>query len=100
MSGSFLTAYLTGTGALDNPVATGALAPAAALSRPIAAISATIGGVSAKLLFAGLTPGLTGVAQASVQIPNLAPGDHALIVRVAGALSRTGLRHFRSNRCT
>jgi adhesin/invasin len=79
-TGSFVTVYLAGLGALDNPVATGASAPSAPLSNALATVSATLGGTTAKVTFAGLTPGFVGLAQVNVQIPNLAPGNYSLII--------------------
>jgi uncharacterized protein (TIGR03437 family) len=55
--GSYITAYLTGIGPVDNPVADGAVAPDSPLSRATLPFSATVGGVSANVVFLGLTPG-------------------------------------------
>ncbi|WP_155121611.1 BACON domain-containing protein [Bryobacter aggregatus] len=85
--GTYITGYLTGQGVLDNPVPTGMSAPLAPLSIPQAPVSVSIGGVPAKLYFAGLTPGLIGVFQINVQIPELPAGEHPLQVKVGSSNS-------------
>ncbi len=87
--GSFITVYLTGGGALDNPVATGAPAPLSPLSRVKASASATIGGQPANIQFLGLTPQFVGVVQANIQVPPLSPGDYPLVITVGGVQSNT-----------
>ena len=89
--GTYITAYLTGQGDLDIPLATGAAAPATPLSRPKAPVSVTIGGAAAEVYFAGMTPGLIGVCQLNVQIPDLAAGEVQFIVKIGGSLSNTAL---------
>lgn len=89
--GTYLTAYLTGQGELDNAVPTGAVAPASPLSRPKAAVSATIGGAPAPIYFAGLTPGLIGVCQVNVQIPDIAAGEVPLLIKIGPVFSNSAL---------
>jgi uncharacterized protein (TIGR03437 family) len=84
---SFLTVYLTGIGPLDNPVGNGQPALADPLSRATQPYSATIGNVPATVSFLGLTPGFVGLAQANIQVPNLANGDYPLVLRVGGQAS-------------
>ena len=85
--GSYLVVYLTGQGALDQAVATGAAAPSSPLSRATQPFSATINGQSTAVLFLGLAPGFVGVAQANVVVPKLAKGDYPLSLVVGGAAS-------------
>ncbi|HTS61735.1 MAG TPA: SBBP repeat-containing protein [Candidatus Acidoferrales bacterium] len=80
--GSYITVYLTGQGALDHPVATGAAAPLDPLSRVLGAPVATIGGAAAQVVFCGLTPGFVGLAQANIQVPLLPPGDYPLVLTI------------------
>jgi uncharacterized protein (TIGR03437 family) len=89
--GSYVTAYLTGTGPVDNSVADGAATPVSPLSSATLPFSATIGDVSASVIFLGLSPGYVGLAQANVQIPNLAPGTYPLVITVGGAVGNSGL---------
>ena len=67
--GNVLVAYLTGIGPVNPPVKEGDAAGFDTLSSATGTISATIGNVSARVLFLGLTPGLVGLSQANLQIP-------------------------------
>ena len=89
--GNIVDAYLTGQGAVNPPVATGAAASAALLSYSAAPSSATLGGVNAPVLFLGLAPTLIGVAQANIQIPSSAPvgSEVVLVITSGGQASNT-----------
>ncbi len=89
--GTYITAYLTGQGELDIPVATGAAAPSLPLSRPKAPVTATLGGVAASIYFAGLTPGLIGVCQVDVLVPDIPAGEAQFIVKIGAIASNTAL---------
>jgi uncharacterized protein (TIGR03437 family) len=78
--------YFTGQGALDNPVPTGAPA-AGALARPTASYSVTVGGKEARVDFVGMTPGAISLGQANIGIPDLEPGDHAVVITIGGRQS-------------
>jgi len=90
-SGSYVVAYLTGTGRVDNPVATGSSAAADPLSRPRAVVSAAIGNQPVEIVFAGLAPGFVGLAQVNIKIPNLTAGDYPLVVTVNGEKSNAAM---------
>lgn len=87
---STVVAYGTGLGAVDNRVATGGVAPVSGnpLSRPVGAVTVTIGGVAVRPDFLGLTPGFIGLMQVNLQIPTLRPGTYPLVVTVGGASSK------------
>jgi uncharacterized protein (TIGR03437 family) len=87
--GSFVVAYLTGSGLLDNPVPTGMSAAASPLSRPRGMVTATIDGALAEVVFAGLTPGFTGLMQVNLKVPFAAPGSYPLVISVDGEKSNT-----------
>jgi uncharacterized protein (TIGR03437 family) len=54
-------------------------------------VTVTIGGQSADVLYAGLTPGSIGLAQANVVVPNVPGGDHPIVINVGGAASNAPL---------
>ena len=89
---SIVSAFLTGQGAVDHPVLTGAPATADPLSRTILNVVATFDGdITADVLFAGLAPTLVGVLQVNIRVPLLPPGDHALVVSIGRAPSNSAL---------
>jgi uncharacterized protein (TIGR03437 family) len=91
VAGSYIIAYLTGSGPVSAAVANGAAAPADPLARATASVSATIGGVPAEVSFAGLAPGFVGLLQANVQVPaGLAAGTYPLVVTIDGQASNAG----------
>jgi uncharacterized protein (TIGR03437 family) len=89
--GSYVTVYLTGSGALDNTVPTGSVAPNSPFSVPLAKVEATIAGVPANIYFAGLTPGLVGVMQINIQIPAVSAGEQPLVVKIGGVSSNSAM---------
>ncbi len=74
-SGSeFLTVFATGLGPVAGPngeaaPADGAAAPLSPVYKTTATVTATIGGVNAPVVFAGLTPTLVALYQVNVQVP-------------------------------
>jgi uncharacterized protein (TIGR03437 family) len=69
-AGEYLSIFCTGLGALQPPVPTGGVAP---MPPPLvtASVNAAIGGVPARVTFAGAAPGFVGLYQVNVQV---APG--------------------------
>jgi uncharacterized protein (TIGR03437 family) len=88
-SGTIVSAYLTGLGAVDNPVATGAPAASDPLSRVTSDVGATVGGLPATVTFAGLAPGFAGLYQVNLTVPQLPPGDYPLQISAAGVASNS-----------
>ncbi len=88
--GDFLVVYLTGQGPVSGPALTdGVPLPAPPpLFTATLPNSATIGGKPATMTFLGLTPGFIGLAQADIQVPQLAPaGDYPLVITINGVKS-------------
>jgi len=68
----YVTLYLTGQGEVDPPVPAGEPAPQSPLSWARYPYRVTIGGLEAeKVYYFGLAPGMVGVLQATVGIPEL-----------------------------
>jgi uncharacterized protein (TIGR03437 family) len=90
-SSSAIAVYVTGLGAVNPSVATGAQAPALSLSNVTATVTATVGGQPANVLFAGLAPGYAGLYQVNLVIPQLTPGDYQLQITAGGVASNTAI---------
>ncbi|HLK18341.1 MAG TPA: hypothetical protein VKT81_05265 [Bryobacteraceae bacterium] len=88
-AGSVLSLFLTGLGAVDHPVATGTAASASPLSHVTGKVSATLGGESAAVSFAGLAPGFVGLYQVNVRVPQTGAGNQPVIVSVNGVASNS-----------
>jgi uncharacterized protein (TIGR03437 family) len=86
-SGSVITVYLTGIGAVDNAVPDGQPTPLAPLSTATASATASIGAAAATVQFLGLTPTDAGLAQANILVPTLPSGDYPLVITQGGYVS-------------
>jgi uncharacterized protein (TIGR03437 family) len=80
--GEFLVMYLVGLGATNPSVASGAQAPGNPPALPVKPVTLTIGGISANVLFAGMTPGGVGLFQINFVVPETAPLNQPLEVVV------------------
>jgi uncharacterized protein (TIGR03437 family) len=89
--GSVVSAYLTGQGPVDHPVADGKAAVSSPLAHATDTVSATIGGVAAMVQFLGLAPGFVGLAQANIEVPKLATGDYPMVITVGGFVSASAV---------
>lgn len=86
-AGDVIVIYCTGLGEVTPPVPAGTQTPAA-LFNTVATVTLTVGGISAPVSFAGLTPGQTGLYQVNAVIPSgIAPGDKVPVVLTAAGLS-------------
>jgi uncharacterized protein (TIGR03437 family) len=90
-AGATILAYLTGAGAVSNQPADGAAAGSGSdISDVTSTVTATIGGQTADVSFAGLAPGFVGLWQVNVVVPaGVAQGDLPLTVSVGGQTSNS-----------
>jgi uncharacterized protein (TIGR03437 family) len=89
--GEFVVFFVSGMGATDNPVASGAPSPPPpGLARPTDQPTLTLNGVNVPVSFAGLTPSLVGLYQVNFQVPANAPnGDLQLVLTQTGGASNS-----------
>jgi len=89
-TGDVLTVYCASLGEVQPPLLAGVAAPSGQLENTVNPVTATIGGVAADILFAGLTPGFTGLYQINMTVPRgVRPGDAVpLLLHVAGIASQ------------
>ena len=86
--GKAIVIYCEGLGQVNQPLAAGQIAPADPLAITRNPVTVTVGGVNATVLFAGLTPGLSGLYQINVLIPEGAPAGPAVpVIVTSGGLS-------------
>jgi endo-1,4-beta-xylanase len=88
--GSYLTAYLMGSGPLNNPIPSGAAAPASPLSQETLSTTAMLGTTPATVAFAGMAPGFEGLMQVDLLAPNVS-GDLPLQIQVGAFASNQAL---------
>ena len=82
--GTVLQIWASGLGPVDPPIPTGTIAPTSPLSRATLAVTATIGGRSARVTYAGAAPGLVGTYQVNVLVPIGVPSGANRLVLYAG----------------
>lgn len=89
-AGSFIIAYLTGSGPVSPAVTDGAATPSTGLVQTTLTPTVTIGGQPATVLFSGLTPGLIALFQLDITVPSgLAAGSYPMIVTIGGQVSNS-----------
>ena len=85
--GTIASLFFTGQGPVDQSEDDGDAPNAGATISATLPASATIGGVSAEVRFAGLAPLYPGLAQINLQIPPLASGTYPVVVKIGGVAS-------------
>jgi uncharacterized protein (TIGR03437 family) len=86
-AGDVLTLYATGLGA-TNPVVPAGPAPSSVVNTATLP-AVTVGGVSATVSFAGLSPGLVGLYQINFTVPATAQGSVPVVVSIGGQSSNS-----------
>jgi uncharacterized protein (TIGR03437 family) len=94
--GNVISVYMTGEGQTAPPGVDGAIIPPvlSALKNPLLPVTATIGGVTAQVAYAGSAAGLvSGVMQVNIVIPAGAPTGSAvpIVVSVGGTPSQANV---------
>ncbi|MBI1897800.1 MAG: SBBP repeat-containing protein [Acidobacteria bacterium] len=89
--GGIVLLYGSGEGVIEPPQGDGRVT--SSLSRPRAAVSVTIGGQPADVLYAGTAPGLVaGVLQVNALVPaTVASGPQPVVVTIGGRSSQVGV---------
>jgi uncharacterized protein (TIGR03437 family) len=88
--GSVIVIYCTGLGGVQSTIHAGEAAPLSPLSPVITEdnVSLTIGGMAVPVLYAGLTPTLSGLYQINAQIPAATqPGDSVQVIVTSAGLA-------------
>jgi len=86
--GEFITIYLSGMGATNGPVASGAASPGNPLASVADTATLALNGAQVPVLFEGLTPTLVGLYQIDFQVPQpLANGNYTLSIAQSGTVS-------------
>ena len=87
--GDVAVIYCAGLGAVSPAVPAGSAAPLTSLSSATNPVTATMGGQSAQVLFAGLAPGFAGLYQVNAIVPSgITPGNNVtLLLTSAGQTS-------------
>jgi uncharacterized protein (TIGR03437 family) len=89
-AGSYIIAYLTGSGPVTPAVADGAPTGSTGLVQPTLTPTVTIGGQTATVLGSALTPGFVSLLQVNVTVPSgLAAGSYPMVVTIGGQVSNS-----------
>ena len=90
-AGDVVQIYSTGLGAVTNQPASGHASPFSPLAFTLVNPMVTIGGLPARVLFSGLTPGAVGLYQVNAEVPAGAPAGPAapVALSIGGKASNT-----------
>lgn len=87
--GEVVVIYCSGLGPVTPGVVAGRPAPASPLSSVVNPVTVTIGGKSAQILFAGLSPGFSGLYQINAVVPGDSGTGDAVEVTIESAGQRS-----------
>ena len=81
--------YANGLGPVDNTPPSGEPAPSTSLVNTVDRPTVTVGGVSANVMFSGLAPGIVGLNQVNIVVPeSLQAGAHDVVLTIGGVSSK------------
>jgi uncharacterized protein (TIGR03437 family) len=88
--GGIAQLYANGLGRVNNRPGSGLASPSNPLASTVEIPELTIGGRAAQVLFSGLAPGIVGLYQVNVSVPNDAPAgpDVEVVLRQSGVTSK------------
>ncbi len=89
--GAVVLVYITGIGATDTSVSDGEPSPGSPPAKFAGTATAIIGDVAAPVQFVGLAPGLVGLGQANIVIPDLPTGTYPMWISLNGIQSVSAL---------
>jgi uncharacterized protein (TIGR03437 family) len=95
--GSIVSIYATGEGVTAPASLEGAIVSPNALTKPVLPVTATIGGITAEILYAGSAPGMpAGLIQINARIPAGVPVGAAapVVLTIGSATSQSGVTVF------
>jgi uncharacterized protein (TIGR03437 family) len=87
-TGNDATVWATGLGGVSNAPATGQPAPVSPLAFLAGQVSATVGGVTAPVSFAGLAPNFAGLYQVNISVPAGVITGAPVVLTIGGATSK------------
>jgi uncharacterized protein (TIGR03437 family) len=86
--GSYIIVYASGLGAVDPPMTAGQMPPSGTLFTTVQAVAASVGGVPAKVSWAGAS-GYIGIYQVNVLLDQSLPkGTQSLVISAGGSASQ------------
>ncbi len=83
-----LSLYSSGLGRTNPAFEAGVLPPV--IASTVSPVRVTIGGMNAEVLYAGVAPGLAGLYQINVRVPNVPDGNQAVVATIDSVSTPAG----------